>query len=220
MIKFGFAVHDICCSAWRLYQATDRQQKLRNTEALIAGMLKAALSASVCFSLYIARFAIKTPSLQYVLAGATFCMHPLATLDVMGTVFCVDGLFHIFIAYIPHGKIKAELHKWGQAAENQVRADGFKFYSFWERRLSGVSFPPETKQRIIEVYKDIAAKQGLAQINAWGVPMSENWIGGTKLMKYAVSSGIGAIFANAIPASFWLDRKLIDLSKWLAPHLV
>jgi hypothetical protein len=219
MIKFGFAIHDICCSAWGLYHATDRQQKLHNTEALIAGMLKAALSASVCFSLYIARFAIKTPSLQYALAGATFCIHPLATLDVMGTVFCIDGLFHIFIAYIPHGKIKAELNKWAQAAEAQVRAEGFKFYGFWERRLWG-SFPSETKQRIIEVFKDIAAKQDRTQIKAWEIPMSENWIEGTRLMKYAALSGIGAIFGNAIPASFWVDRKLIDLSKWLAPHLV
>lgn len=114
MIKLGFAIYDISRGAYNLYHATNRQQKLHSMETLLLGTLKAAAAASVCLSLYTARFVIKTSHLQYVLAGLTFCLHPLATLDVIGTTCCINGLFHIFIAYIPHRKIARELRKWSK----------------------------------------------------------------------------------------------------------
>lgn len=219
MIKLGFAIYDISVSAYNLYHATSHQQKLQNMETLLLGAFKAATVAAVCLSLYIARFVIQTSHLQYALAGLTFCVHPLATLDVVGTICCINGLFHIVVAYIPHRKIAAELRKWEQAASEQVRNEGFKFYSFWERCLWG-DFPPETNRRISEVYKEIAAKYDFSQIRTWGVPMAKDFTEGITLMKYASICGIGALIANAVPASFWLDRKCDDLSKWLAQRLI
>jgi hypothetical protein len=220
MIKLGFAIYEMGLSAYGLYQATDRQQKLYNAEALILGALKAALAASVCFSLYTACFVIKNPTLQYALAGVTFCIHPLATLDAIGTTYLINGMFFIITAYIPQRKIAAELCKMQDAALEQVRSEGFKFYGFWQRLLrDGKKVgPPETELRITEVFKAIADKHDFTQIKAWGVPMSRDWGAGLKFMKYAVFSGIGAIFAG--PASFWLERRLVDLSKRLAPRLV
>ncbi len=219
MIKLSWAIHDIGRSAHGLYHAANREQKLQNMEALILGMAKAAAAASICLSLYTARFLIKQPGLQYALGGLTFCIHPLATLDALGTSLCIDGLFLIITAYIPHGKISAELRKMEQAAVEQVRAEGFKFYSFWAH-LWGEKVPPETKRRLTEVFKAITDKYDFTQINAWAVPMAKDWAEGLTSMKYAAICGIGALFANSIPPFSWLDRKLIDLSRRLAPRLV
>jgi hypothetical protein len=189
-------------------------------ETLLLGAFKAATVAAVCLSLYIARFVIQTPHLQYALAGLTCCVHPLAILDVVGTLCCINGLFHIVVAYIPHRKIVAEVNKWEQTAFEQVRNEGFKFYGFWERHFYGVDYPPETNSRFGEVIKEIAAKQDRTQICAWAVPMAKDFRKGITLITYGSMCGIGAFIAKAIPISFWLDRKCGDLSKWLAPRLI
>ncbi len=215
MISLGMAIRDMGRSAYGLYYATSRPQKLQNMETLVLGTLKAVAAASVCLSLYTAHSIIKTRSLQYTLAAVTFCVHPLATLDAIGTTCCINGLFHIVTAYIPHRKIAAELNKMDKVAIEQVRAEGYKFYGFQTKKC-----PPETERRIREVFKDIAAKHDWTQIKAWGVPMAKHWIEGTTLMRSAAMSGVGAIIANEIPAFFWLDRKLAHLSEWLAPRFV
>ena len=220
MIKLSWAIHDIGRSVHGLYYAANREQKLQNMEALILGMAKAAAAASICLSLYTARFLIKQPGLQYALGGLTFCIHPLATLDALGTSLCIDGLFLIITAYIPHRKISAELHKIEQAVVEQVRAEGFKFYGFWEQFLWREKAPPETRRRVKEVFKAILDKYDFTQINAWAVPMAKDWAEGLTSMKYAAICGIGALFANSIPPFSWLDRKLIDLSRRLAHRLV
>ena len=215
MISLGVAIRDMGRSAYGLYYATNRQQKLQNMETLLLGTLKAAAAASVCLSLYTAHSVIKTRSLQYTLAAFTFCVHPLATLDAIGTTCCINGLFHIVTAYIPHRKIAVELNKMDKAAIEQVRAEGYKFYRFQNKK-----YPPETERRIREVFKDIAAKHDWTQIKGWGVPMKKHWIEGTTLMKHAAMSGVGAIIANRVTASFWLRSQLAHLSEWLAPQLV
>ena len=222
MIKAGFALHEISSSAYGLYKAANRHEKVQKAEALISGMLKLALVVSVCCSLYTAHSIVETRTLQYALAGVTFCIQPIATLDVIGTTCFMNGIFLIRRAFILEGKIDAEAQKIFDDIIKQVRAEGFRFYDswkkfFWYGKQRG---PLETQQRISELISEIPNNYDLTQTQEWGALMATDLYAGLNSIKYATISGIGALFANAIPLSFWLDRKLVDLSKWLAPRLV
>jgi hypothetical protein len=220
MIKLGFAIYDIGLSSYRFYHATTPQQKKQNTEAVILGLVKAAFASCICLSLSTACYVVENRQLKYALIGVTFCLHPPATIDVVCSSLCIDGIFYILTAYIYHGKIAAELNKIAFKAIHQARAEGYRFYNFWEKIvMRPQEYPPETRQRISDIIDTLFKTYDHSQIKAWGIPMTQNIEQGIKLMKWTALATVGALFINQIPTLCWMDRKLVVFSKRVAALL-
>jgi len=198
-------------------------------EGLILGITKAIATFSAYSACYAAYFLIKRRELQVVVVALTSCAHPLAVLDIVGTSSCAFGFFKIAKAFYLHEIARKPFLIWQQAAEDQARREGHKFYNFIEQVFYGGKVrcpgPASTNARIKEImlateeqYMATAAKSHMRE---FAIKSNMEWRPGKRFLGLGVlSSTIGVVCKNQFPNLFWLDRKMEAFSQWAAPHIV
>lgn len=215
-------LRDTAKSLYRFSQTTDGQQKKNETHHFISGILKTGAIFATYASMYAAFYLIKRPLFQVVLDGLTFCVHPLATLDAIGTASCISGVFKIVISLSMAIENRKVTNKIFEQVKSQAKAEGYRFYNFPESLIFGAFNPPETFKRCIELTSDIVRKSSFDR-DQWITAKEKalgHFIQGWSLLMVSALSALGASWTIHVPQIFWLDRKLESCSRWLASCVV
>ena len=216
MVTLALATRDIVRSGYKYLITADHQQKVKEMETLVLGVAKVCAIFGTFSSLYAAYFLVERRDLQLILAGLTVCMHPVAALDIMGSAAGVYGGFQVNKGVLLHRENRTPLAQWSKLALEQLKREGYQFYSF------GDVGPPETIERFKELLRELCNKHFESNSrDQWAASVNEA-AGYLKsgLLHLGISV-LSTIVCVSLPENpFWLDRKMVDLSKWLAPKIV
>lgn len=221
MVTLALASWDIVKSGYNLSVATDQESKVKEMEALILGVTKASSIFCTFTVLYAAYFLVERLDYQLLLATLTFCIHPVAVLDIIGSAAAVYGIFQLGTSICLHRENKKPIVMLANLAREQAKREGYPFYHI--RSFKGPEGPPETMNRLNELARELRDKHFdseswarlVASINtAW-----EYMISALNYLGISTISWIGTIVVIASESS-WLDRKMVDFSKWLAPRII
>ncbi len=209
--------------SWHLFKRADRPASQREAvERLILGILKATTAFSIYSALYVAQTRLERWELKGIAFASAFCICPSATVDFQ----LIRGLYEIYTAlFVMHAKNREEINKITNKVIEQAKSEGYRFYGFVERYLYKIGGPPETIKRCREL-AEIAAKTPEVKLILERVEprIRQSW----KLLKQGgkrlgISVAIEIALVNMparLPQLFWLDRKMVDVSKWLASYEV
>jgi uncharacterized membrane protein (GlpM family) len=224
MVTLALAARDIVRSAYNFRAATDHQQKVEEMEAIIFGVTKVCGIFCTFSSLYAAYFFVERLDLQVILAGLTVCIHPVAALDIIGSAAGVYGIIKIGKGVLLHTENRKPLAQWTKLAREQVKREGYQFYAI--RSFKGPEGPPETIERLKELLRELRDKHFKSNSwDEWVASVNKAWeysISGLHLLGISALSGIGIVGLDEVTKGtkpFWLDRKMVDFSKWLAPQI-
>ena len=220
MAVMASAVGSILSSGYNLYNnpAEDKQEAV---EGLLLGILKATAAFSIYLALYVAETRLESWELKAVALGCAFCVSPLAAVDFQ----LILGVCEVYTSFAMHVKNRKEIKKIYDKVIEQAKAEGYRFYSYLERRfLYGTRCPPETEKRCREL-SEIAGKNPEVKLVVERVTplivQSEELVkqGSKRLAISGVAEIALANLTTRLPQLFWLDRKMGDFSKWIASHI-
>lgn len=220
MVTLAIASWDIVKSGYNFSVATDRQQKVEEVEALILGVTKACALFCTFAVLYAAYFLVERHDHQLILAVLTFCIHPVAVLDIIGSSAAVYAIFQAVTAFRLHRENRKPIEMLVNLAREKAKKEGCQFYYFHRKGPEG---PPETMNRLKGLARELRDQhfdsESWARLEASIDTAWEYMISGWKYLGISTLSWFGTIVVIASESS-WLDRKMVDFSKWLTPKIL
>ncbi len=207
--------------SWRLDEKP-RPTKKEAVEALILGITKTIAVFSIYGALYFANSILERRELKVMAWASAFCVYPLAALDFQG----ICGVFELYTCFSIHGVYMKEINNVIDKIWEQMKSEGCRFYNYWDVRrwFWGIGGPPETVKRgaeLIEITRN--TPEWTLMMQRLRPSIKQAWeLGRQGLARFGISFIAAEVLTNFYPSSsqlFWLDRKMVDFSKWLAPRV-
>ncbi len=188
-------------------------------ERLILGIIKVIAAFSIYTVLYMADTYLKRSDLKALASVCTFCVYPFATLDYN----FFRGLHTMYNGLLYSAEGVNELKQIQNQALTQAQREGH----YIPQNLKWLS--PQARKRFDDIFKELFAKHDKTSIDTafktanefyfyGGIRSAINGIGGVLFYEYCDRTKYS--YSRLKQRLFWLDRKMVDVSKWVASHVV